>query len=116
MRQELEQFRAMTTGLIVGGLAGVIVGMLLAPASGDETRQRMQAQALAVRDDARQAVEQARVKAESLQNSGRELLEDNKQRITRTVEAARDSAVVAWQASVPVSPDKPQAIEPNGTH
>lgn len=116
MKQELAQLRAMTTGLVVGGLAGVIVGMLLAPAAGNETRQRLQDQALSVRDEAMQAVEQARAKAESLQGSGREIIEDNKRRITRTVEAARDGAVAAWQASEPVSPEQPHIIEPNGVH
>jgi gas vesicle protein len=111
MKQELEQLRALTTGLVVGGLAGVIVGLLLAPASGNETRQRLQDQAFSVRDDAMQAVEQARAKAEALQGSGRELIEDNKRRITRTVEAARDGAVAAWQAAEPVTPSQSQIKE-----
>ena len=116
MKQELAQLQAMTTGLVVGGLAGVIVGMLLAPAAGNETRQRLQDQALSVRDDAMQAVEQARAKAEALQGSGRELIEDNQRRIARTVEAARDGAVAAWQAGEPVGPDQPQIVEANGAH
>jgi gas vesicle protein len=114
MKQELEQLRAMTTGLVVGGLAGVIVGMLLAPAAGNETRQRLQDQAVSVREDAMQAVEQARARAEALQGSGRELIEDNKRRIMRTVEAARDGAVAAWQAAEPARPDQPQIVGPNG--
>lgn len=111
MKQELEQLRAMTTGLVVGGLAGVIVGLLLAPATGNETRRRLQAQAFSVRDDALQAVEQARAKAEALQGTGRELIDDNKRRITRTVEAVRDSAVAAWQAAEPVKPSQSQINE-----
>lgn len=111
MKQELEQLRAMTTGLVVGGLAGVIVGLLLAPSAGNETRQRLQDQASSVRDDARQAVEQARAKAEALQSSGRELIEDNKKRITRTVEAARDGAVAAWQAADPVKDGQSQITD-----
>ena len=111
MKQELEQLRAMTTGVVIGGLAGVIVGLLLAPASGDDTRQRLQDQAFSVRDDAMQAVEQARSKAEALQGSGRELFEDNKRRIARTVEAARDGAVTAWQAPEPVKPTQSQILE-----
>jgi gas vesicle protein len=111
MKQELQQLRAMTTGLVVGGLAGVIVGLLLAPAAGNETRQRLQEQAFSVRDDAMQAVGQARAKAEALQGSGRELIEDNQRRITRTVEAARDGAVSAWQAADPVKPSQSQIKE-----
>jgi gas vesicle protein len=111
MKQELEQLRAMMTGLVVGGLAGVIVGLLLAPSAGNETRQRLQDQASSVRADARQAVEQARARAEALQSSGRELIEDNKRRITRTVEAARDGAVAAWQAADPVEPSPSQITD-----
>jgi gas vesicle protein len=111
MKQELLQLRAMATGLVVGGLAGVIVGLLLAPTSGDETRQRLQEQASLVRNDAMQAVEQARAKAEALQGSSRELIEDNKQRITRTVEAARDGAKAAWQAADPVKPSQSQITD-----
>jgi gas vesicle protein len=111
MKQELEQLRAMTTGVVIGGLAGVIVGILMAPSSGNETRQRMQDQASLARDDAMQAVEQARAKAQAWKGSGLELIEDNKRRIMRTVEAARDGAVTAWQATDPTKPAQSQILE-----
>jgi gas vesicle protein len=95
---QLRAMRAVALGVLWGGLAGVTVGLLLAPASGSEIRQRLQEQATAVRDNASQAVEDARAKAEALQANGREMLEDNKRRITRTVEAARDGAAVVWKA------------------
>jgi gas vesicle protein len=96
--KQLREMRAVALGVVWGGLAGVTVGLLLAPASGIEVRQRLQEQATAVRDSAAQTVEDARARAEALQTNSRELLEDNKRRIARTVEAARDSATVVWKA------------------
>lgn len=47
--------------------------------------------------------------------SGRELLEDNKRRITRTVEAARDSAATVWHAETAVMSAKAAKSIPAGT-
>jgi gas vesicle protein len=112
---QLREMRAVALGLAWGSLAGVAVGLLLAPASGIEIRQRLQEQATAVRDNAAQAVEEARAKAEALQANSRELLEDNKRRIARTVEAARDSATVVWKAETAVMSAKAAKSNQAGT-
>jgi gas vesicle protein len=83
-------------GLLVGAAIGVGAGLLLAPASGQNTRQKLRDQALGARDQALQAVEGVRAKAEEVQTAGREMLEENKRRIVRTAEAARQSAQEAW--------------------
>jgi gas vesicle protein len=113
--KQLNEMRAVALGLMWGGLAGVTVGLLLAPAAGSEIRARLQAQATAVRENAAQAVEDTRARAEMLQANSRELLEDNKRRITRTVEAARDSAAVVWKAETAVMSAKAAQSKQAGT-
>lgn len=84
------------TGLVFGTLIGVGAGLLLAPASGQNTRHKLRDQALGARDQAVQAVEGVRAKAEEMQSAGREMLEENKRRLVRTAEAVRQSAQEAW--------------------
>ena len=86
------------SGALLGGLVGVAVGLLLAPAAGQDTRRKIRDSALSARDQALGAAEEARAKAEDLQNTGRELFEDNKRRIVRTAEAVKQSAQEAWTA------------------
>jgi len=85
-------------GLVFGGLIGLGAALLLAPASGEDTRQMLRQRAMEARDEARDKAEQARAKAKELENSSREMLEAQKQRVARTAEAVRQSAQQAWNA------------------
>jgi gas vesicle protein len=51
-------------GLIVGGVAGVVLGLLFAPASGAQVRRRLADQANRVADVAREVAERAEHAAE----------------------------------------------------
>jgi gas vesicle protein len=84
------------SGVFWGGLVGVAVGLLLAPAAGQATRHKLRAQAVSARDQALEAVEDVRAQAEDIQKTGREMLEENKRRIVRTAEAVKYSAQEAW--------------------
>lgn len=53
-------------GLIVGGVAGIVAGLLLAPDSGARTRQRLARDAVLVADAARNVAERAESAAEFL--------------------------------------------------
>jgi len=106
------------TGALLGALLGVGVGLLMAPAAGRDTRHKLADRAAAARDQAMQAAEDtrakalqvaedARAKAKDIQNTGREMLEENKRRIERTAEAVKQSAQEAW-----TSPDNGEHVDP----
>lgn len=63
MRQRLEY---LAIGVIVGGVAGFLVGLLFAPTSGQKTRERLANEALRAADVARALAEQAESAAEVL--------------------------------------------------
>jgi len=98
--------------VLLGGLIGVGVGLLLAPAAGEDTRQKLRERATLARDQALQAAEDARAKAEDLQNTGREMIEENKRRIARTAEAVKQSAQEAWTSPTNGEPANPTPVAP----
>jgi gas vesicle protein len=63
MSRRMEYF---VIGCIVGGIAGVLGGLLLAPRSGYETRRRLAAQALKAAEAARVVADRAEITAEAL--------------------------------------------------
>jgi gas vesicle protein len=68
------------TGLVIGGAIGAATGILLAPASGAETRQKIKDNALEVQEKAKAAVEDARERVlesvEHVQGKARHLMVD----------------------------------------
>ena len=93
------------SGLLMGGLAGAGAMLLLAPQSGEKTRAQLQQKSIELQDQstkgveaAKDAIAQVRVKAkrvtadvlekaEDLQERGKQLIEDQKERLTTFVEA-----------------------------
>jgi gas vesicle protein len=63
MRQRLEYI---SIGIIVGAVGGFLAGLLLAPSSGQKTRERLANEALRAADVARALAEQAEAAAEVL--------------------------------------------------
>lgn len=63
MRRGLEYF---AIGVIVGAVGGFLVGLLIAPTSGQKTRERLANEALRAADVARTLAEQAETAAEML--------------------------------------------------
>ncbi len=51
-------------GLMMGGLVGATVGLLLAPASGDELRGQIQEQSIRLRDEVKAVAEARRAELE----------------------------------------------------
>jgi gas vesicle protein len=93
-------FGAFITGFVIGGLVGAAVSLLLAPQSGEETRTLIRDKSIEIRDqveqsadDARKRAEQlaadAKSKAEDLQKRGQVVLEEQKTRIEKAVEAGK---------------------------
>jgi gas vesicle protein len=90
------------TGLLLGGLAGAVALLLVAPQSGEKTRGKIQKKGKQLRDQTVEAVEdvmtQARSKAnqittevhnnvEELKQRGQEVLDDQKERLATAVES-----------------------------
>ncbi len=100
---ERDEFGAFLIGFIIGGLAGAVSALLLAPQSGEETRTVIREKAIELRDrasesaddiyaQAEQAYAEARARAEELarlarergielQRRGQVVLEEQKARI-----------------------------------
>jgi gas vesicle protein len=53
------------SGLIIGGLIGAAVALLMAPQSGEETRELIRDKSIELKDRAAETAEEARIKAES---------------------------------------------------
>jgi gas vesicle protein len=87
-------------GMLWGAAIGAGVALLLAPASGDETRERLMERTNEWRDQAMQTAETARAKAEALQERGREMVNENATRLTRTAEAVKKTAEETWNQPV----------------
>ena len=117
MSDNSNEFGAFMSGLLLGGIAGAITALLLAPQSGEETRKVIIDKSVEIRDKAMETVEDARQRAEqaaeearvaaqeysqkvqeqakSLQEQGRVILEEQKQKIdkvTKGSKKAEDSA------------------------
>jgi gas vesicle protein len=91
-------------GLLIGGLAGAVMTLMLAPQSGAELRSQLRDRTLELRDQVRESAEEARergeealsqardkvrqvsedlrAKAEDLQERGQEALEEQKERVS----------------------------------
>jgi gas vesicle protein len=59
-----DEFGAFLVGFIVGGLAGAVTALLLAPQSGEETRTIIKEKSIELKDKASETVEEASKKAE----------------------------------------------------
>lgn len=90
-------------GLLIGGLAGSAAMLLMAPQSGKETRDQIQAKGIQLRDEATETVEktmaQARVKGQQLSTDVREKAEVLQQRGQNLVNQQREhlSAIVSGE-------------------
>jgi len=72
------------TGLLLGGLAGAVVMLLVAPQSGTKTRANIQKKSIELRDQTAETVQeamtQARTKARQLTTDVQDKVEELKQR------------------------------------
>ena len=91
-------------GLLIGGLVGAGVVLLLAPQSGKRTRAQIQLKGMELRDQATEAVEDGmaqtrakarqitadvREKAKEIQQSGQDMLAEQKARLSAAVAAGK---------------------------
>jgi gas vesicle protein len=91
-------------GLVIGGLAGAVTTLLMAPQSGERTRDQIQRKSIALRDQTVAGVEGAvaqtraragqftagmREKAGELQQRGQDMVDGQKKRWVPVVEASQ---------------------------
>jgi gas vesicle protein len=94
-------------GVVIGGVAGAVTMLLVAPQSGRRTRAQIQRKSLALREQANdtleETLEQARSsgrrlsagvhkQAEELQERGQALFDEQKERVVNLVEAGKKAA------------------------
>lgn len=111
MSDNNNEFGAFMSGLMLGGIAGAITALLLAPQSGEETRKVIVDKGIEIRDRALETVEDARQRAEQaaeearlaaqeysqklqdqakhLQEQGRVILEEQKQKIDKVTKSGK---------------------------
>jgi len=79
-------------GLVLGSLVGAAMAMLMAPASGSDTRRQIREKSLELRSQAEHQVEEARKRAEEMQEHSRVVLEEQKARLNQAIEDAKRGA------------------------
>ena len=99
-------------GLVLGGLVGAAVAMLMAPASGEETRRQIKEKGVELRTQAEQQIEDARKRAEELQERSRVVLEEQKARLNQAID---DSKRAASQMKDDLAPKSAPQAPDSGT-
>ena len=96
-------------GLVLGSLVGAAVAMLMAPASGPDTRRQIREKSLELRTQAEQQMEEARHQALDMQERGRVVLEEQKARLNKAIEDAKRGAQPTQPDLTPPAPAEPPA-------
>ncbi len=82
-------FGAFMTGLIIGGLVGAGASLLMAPQSGEETRELLRDRGIELRDRADEEVRELRKRAEDTLSDMREQVEELQVQAKQTIDDAR---------------------------
>ncbi len=77
-------FGAFFSGFLIGGLVGAAAALLLAPQSGEETRDIIRDKSIELRDQAEVMAKDAMITAEDLQKRGQVILEEQKSRLSKS--------------------------------
>jgi gas vesicle protein len=75
-----DDFGAFLSGFVIGGLVGAAVSLLLAPQSGEETREMIRDRSIELRDQAVQYAGDTRTRAEEIAREAITLAEDLQKR------------------------------------
>ncbi len=91
-----DEFGAFLVGFVVGGLAGAVTALLLAPQSGEETRTVIKEKAIELKDVASDSYTEVYDKAEELVKTSRdkaeELVKTSRDKADELVKTSRDKA------------------------
>jgi gas vesicle protein len=89
MSDNSNDFGAFLTGFVIGGLAGAAISLLMAPQSGEETREQIVGKGIELRDRADDELRQFRVRAEESLEDLRVQAEEIQKRAVEQMEEAR---------------------------
>ncbi|KAF0108041.1 MAG: hypothetical protein FD146_1339 [Anaerolineaceae bacterium] len=82
-----DDFGAFLIGFVVGGVAGAVAALLLAPQSGVETRAMIKDKSIELRDKAVETAEKTRVKVDEFaveaKTRGKEFVDSAKKAVTK---------------------------------
>jgi len=76
---------------VVGGVVGALTGILLAPASGAETRKKIKDASLTAKEKALEKIEDAKEGASSILTRGKEKVSEFKTSVSAAVEAGKEA-------------------------
>jgi len=82
-------FAALALAFVSGGLIGTALGLLFAPRSGVETRERVREQADEARERLRETAETVKARAEELAETGKEKFLEAQEKVQESVEKMR---------------------------
>jgi gas vesicle protein len=79
-------------GFLIGAIVGGVAALLLAPQSGEETRQRLEESGIELKERVTELSAEARQRAEELQERGRIILEEQKAKLEQAIEEGKEAA------------------------
>lgn len=81
----------MLLAFLAGGAVGALVGILLAPSSGVETRQKIKDASISAKDKAKEKMDSVKIGTVNLFSRGKEKAADVKSQIQAAVEAGKEA-------------------------
>ncbi len=83
-------FAALALAFVTGGLIGATLGLLFAPRTGVETREKIKDQAEGARERLKETAETVRERAEGLAEAGKEKLSEVREKVQESVEKIKE--------------------------
>jgi gas vesicle protein len=108
---ERDEFGAFLIGFIIGGLTGAAISLIMAPQSGEETREFLRERAIELREKAQETAqttaeqvgstaEDVRARAGDVRQRGQVILEEQRDRLSNTVQNLRNRAAGEDETSI----------------
>lgn len=103
-------FGAFLAGFVLGGLAGAVTALLLAPQSGEETRLQIHDKSIELKDKAAVTAEEYKARADDYISSAQTVLEEQLERVQAS-KAETEQELAEEEASEDVLEDAPEELD-----